>query len=163
MSAKNLITRSVAPKSLFADATALHSAAVSYNQGDLLILDTSGHLIAKPAAEADGATFLGIAIESVSAGVLVTPYTLASSVAPGASVLAGPQYGVIAKLTLKTGQSISPGNVVYLDPASGTQNVQVTGTKSIGVYQGAAISGAAAGTQIEVLLGCRAPADTLTF
>lgn len=165
MSAKNLIVRSVAPKSLFESAVNLISSAVSFNQGDLLILDTSGHLLAHAAAESDGATFLGIARTSIASGKIIGPYTGVPDADVSAAItdVAGPQYGVVAKLVLKTGDSVSPGSLVYLDPSSGTQNVQASGTKAIGIVQSAAVSSAAAGTQIEVLLGCRAPVDALLF
>lgn len=161
----NKITRSVAPKSVFESAQAVITSAVSFNQGDLLILNTSSHILAKPAAEADGLTFLGIARVSIASGVLVNPITgtVDADVSSAIADIPGPQYGVVAKLVIKTSDSISPGQLVYLDPATGTRGVTVTGTKAIGVMQGAAVTSAAAGTEIEVLLGARYPSDVLTF
>ena len=161
---KNRIVRNVAPKSIFAAADAVTGTG-SYEQGDLLIFDDSANVIRKPTTEAECATILGIAVESVVSGKLKGPYPGLTDVdAAGAiSSLPGPVYGVVAKLVLKTGDSLSPGDLVYGDPASGTANVQAAGTKAIGIYQGKAVSSAAAGLEIEVLLGARHPGDTLRF
>jgi hypothetical protein len=159
--AKNRITRSVAPKSLFEDATALTDATISYNQGDLLCLDGATFLIRKLALETEAASILGIATETVVNGALKSPYT-GTSVDASAALghVPGPTYGVIAKMILKTGDSINPGGLVYW---FGDQTVSATGTKAIGVYQGKAIASAVAGTEVEVLLGARSPNDQLNF
>ena len=57
--APNNITREIAPKSWFEDATNVIDSALTCNQGDLLYLDTSTHTIKKVAAEANSATSLG--------------------------------------------------------------------------------------------------------
>jgi len=43
--AKNRIVRQVAPISIFEEASALVSSAISWNQGDLLYLDTTNKLL----------------------------------------------------------------------------------------------------------------------
>jgi hypothetical protein len=147
---KNRITRSVSPKSVFEDATAMVDATVSYNQGDLLRFDDTNNLIAKFSAETDGSTFLGIASETVVNGALKSPYQgTAVDAAAALGHVPGPVAGVQAKLILKTGDSINPGDLVYW---FGDQTVTVTGTVRIGRYQGKAIASAAAGTEVEVLL-----------
>lgn len=163
MAGKNRITRTVAPKSIFESAISVISSAVSFDQGDLLVFDDTNNRLKKPTAEAEGSTFVGIAQCSISSGKLLTPYVTDVDAAQAISDIPGPVYGVIAKLVLKTGDSINPGDDVYLDPASGSYHVSVTGTKSIGLYQGGALSSVAAGTQIEVLLGARAKNDVLKF
>lgn len=160
---KNNIVRSVSPKSVFPDAQSVISGAVSYNQGDLLVFDDSANLIALPSAESDGATFLGLATETLVSGVLARPYTTPVDASAAISAVPGPCYGVVAKLVLKTGSSLSPGDLVYLDPSTGAQAVQPTGTKAIGMYQGSTISSSSAGQLVEVLLGCRHPGDVLKF
>jgi len=161
---KNRITRSVVPQSVFPDATALTDTTISYNQGDLLFLDTTAHLIKAVATEStDSATFLGIATETVVLGKLKYPYSTDVDASSAASVLPGPQFGVVAKLILKTGDSLNPGDLVYAYPTVDAQHVAATGTYAIGAYQGAAISGAAAGTQVEVYLGCEFPAHILRW
>ena len=164
MAGVNKITRSVAPKSLFESAINVITSAVTIAQGDLVIFNDTSNILDLPAAEADGATFLGIARVSISAGKVVSPYQGTAVDASGAIVdVPGPQYGVIAKLVLKTGITIAPGDRVFLDPATGTRGVTNTGTKAIGIYQGPAIAGSAAGQEIECYLGARFPLDSLTF
>lgn len=161
MAGKNRIVRSVSEKTIFPSAKSVVSSAVSFAQGDLLVFDDTANLLKLPAAEAEGATFVGIAIETIVDGKLASPYVTDVDAAQAASEIPGPSYGVVAKLVLKTGDALNPGDLVYLDPASGTYHVQAAGTKAIGIYAGPAIASAAAGQQIEVLLGCRHPGDVL--
>ena len=161
MAGVNRIVRTVNQSSVFPDATAETLSTSTYNQGDLLVYDTGTFAVKVAAAEADGATFCGIAIESIVLGKLVSPYTTDVSASQGLSHVAGPVFGVVASLVLKTGDSLNPGDLVYLDPATAAYGVAATGTKAIGVYQGKAIAGAAAGTHVEILLGSRFPQDVL--
>lgn len=159
---KNTIVRSVAPKSIFEDATKLITT-LSCEQGDFLRYDSATQTIIKPAAEADGASVLGIAVQTLVSGQPTSPYPgTAVDAAQATPRLPGPTYGVVARCVAKTGDAFVPGQLVYLDPATGARGVQTAGTKAIGVYQGAAIT-AVAGQEIEVLLGSRYPADTLQF
>lgn len=158
----NRITRSVSPRSVFEAADFVTSTTADYNQGDLLIFDDTNNVIRKPTTEAECVTFLGIAIQSVVDGKVVSPYQgTAVDAAQGIASLPGPVYGVIAKLVAKTGDAFNPGDLVYGDPVSGAYHVQAAGTKAIGVYQGKVIASAAAGQEIEVLLGTRFPGDAL--
>lgn len=161
MAGVNRIVRTVNQSSVFPDATHEVIATSTFNQGDLLIYASGTMQVRLPTAESEGAWFVGIAVESIKDGKLLSPYITDVSASAGLSHIAGPVFGVVAKLVLKTGDSLNPGDVVYLDPASGAYHVQASGTKAVGIYQGGVISGAAAGTQIEVLLGCRFPDDTL--
>lgn len=148
---KNRITRSVAPYSLFESAKALISTAISFNQGDLLWLDTVNHLVKPVTADADAATFLGIARVTISSGVLVSPYQgTAVDAAVAISDVPGPQAGVIAKMKLKAGDSFVPGGAVYASSVD-AQTVAATGTNAIGKFQGAAIT-AVSGDEGEVML-----------
>lgn len=163
--ARNNIVRTVNLGSIFEDATQLIDSTVSFNQGDLLYLDTSGHLI-KPigAVAANSQTFLGVAIVTVVSGKIKSPYTTDVDASLGKSAVPGPSYGVVANLTLKTGDSINPGDLVY---PSFTDDQTVTSSSvsgvSIGVYQGKALSSVASGTTIDVLLGHRYPGNTLVM
>jgi len=164
MAGVNKITRSVAPKTLLCDADKYVSAAVSYNQGDLLIFDVGTGLIDNPAAEVDGAKFVGVALQDVVAGKVRSPYTGTDvDAAQGLPALAGPQFGVVVKCISKTGDSWVVGQAAFLDPATGTRGVSSAGTKAIGIFQGKAVAAAAAGQEVEVLLGARYPTDTLIF
>lgn len=160
----NNIVKEIAPKSLFDDAKAMTSTTEDFNQGDLMVFDSTNKVIKKAALEADGATFLGVAVVTVVDGKVKSPYQgTAVDAAQALVTIPGPKYGVVAKLTLKTGEALAVGGLVYLDPATGGDGVAASGTKAIGIYQGPAISSAYAGQKIEVLLGCRFPADALMF
>jgi hypothetical protein len=157
---KNRITRSVAVNSLFASALKVISAAVSFNQGDLLVFDDTANLLKVPTAEAEGATFLGIAPVTVVSGKLKYPYTTDVDASSAIADVPGPVFGVVAKMLLKVGDVFAPGDAVYLSPADGAQVVSSAGTKSIGVFVGAGVT-AVAGSEGEVRIGCRHPGDTL--
>jgi acetyl/propionyl-CoA carboxylase alpha subunit len=160
--AKNNITRSVSPKTIFADAQAVVTSAVSFNQGDLLVFDDTNNRLKVPSAEAEALTFVGVAVDTIVSGIIKRPYVTAVDASQAAGALQGPMYGVVVSVQLKSGDAVVPGDLLYLDPASGAQNVSVTGTKAIGVYQGSALT-AGASTYVEVLLGSRFPADALKF
>lgn len=164
----NNIKKSIAPKSLFDDMQQLLSSAVSFQQGDLLYLDTSTHLIKPIAAEANTQTLLGVARETVVSGKLASPYQgTAVDAAQGTDAIAGPLFGVEVELTLNTGDALNPGDLVY--PAYSVDAQTVTATDNganhdpCGVYNGPAISSATAGQKIIVMLGCNYPARVLKF
>lgn len=158
----NRITRTIVPgKSIFPDATYLTSTSSTlgtYNQGDLMIYDST-NFISRAIASTDSestvsAYFLGISPVTINSGKLASPYYgTAVDASSGDNTIVGPQFAVIASLALKTGSTLSPGSFVYLDPSDGAYFVQPSGTVAIGVYQGPAISGSAAGVFIEVQLG----------
>lgn len=151
----NRITRTIVPgATAFPDVYFLTTSSISYNQGDLLILDTTAHTIRKPVSEAECATFAGIAVETVVSGKLKRPYVTAVDGSFGADSIVGPQFSLVAALQLTSGQTLNPGAFVYGDPVTGPFNVQAAGTNAIGVYQGPTVT-AGASTFVEVLLGCR--------
>ena len=128
----------------------------TFDQGDLLFLDTSAHLVKRLATEAtDSATFLGISQCSIVNGKVADPIQgTAVDAAQGVPALPGPVHGVIAKLVAHTGSAFPQGCLVYADPVAGPFHVAATGTNPIGVYQGTSnISSATAGQLIEVKLG----------
>lgn len=154
MAGVNKIVREVNPKSLFESAKALVDATISFNQGDLLYLDSTNHLLKVVTAESQSADFMGIARVTIVSGKIASPYNTDVVAAQAISDIPGPQVGVVAKLVLKTGDSINPGQMLGLYPTAGTRGVSSTiTTNSVGVYQGPAIVTAAAGTEIEVYLG----------
>lgn len=159
---KNTIVRSVNPTSVFESAKAVINATVSINQGDLVVFDNTANLLKLAAAESEGATFLGVMRDDIVLGKLRSPYNTEVDSSQAISDVAGPVCGVVAKCVAKTGDTFAPGDLVYLDPATGSRGVQVAGTKAIGVYQGGSVT-AAAGQEIEVLLGHRFPGDTLVI
>ena len=154
MAGVNTITRSVAPMSVFESAKNLISSSISFNQGDLLYLDTTNHLLKVFAAETDSANFMGVAVVTVVNGKIASPYNTDVVASQSVQDVAGPLVGVIAKCVLKTGDSLNPGQLVGLYPAAGTRGVSSTvTTNAIGVYQGPVIATAAAGTEVEIYIG----------
>ena len=160
----NTIVKSIAPKSVFDDASAVTSTTADFEQGDLLIFNDTTNVIEKPTLETQGNTFLGIAQQTVIDGKVKSPYIgTAVDASQAIAPIAGPVYGVVAKLVAKTAITLAPGDLIYLDPATGARGVTNTGTKAIGIYQGAAVASTVAGQEIECLIGCRFGADTLKF
>jgi len=160
---KNNIVVSENRKSLFPSALAVIDSTVSYNQGDLLVFDTTTKVIKVAAAEADGATFLGVATETVVSGKMKKPYSTDVDSSSAISDVAGPAYGVVAELIAKTGIALAPGDSIYLDPATGAQGVTITGTKVVGIYQGKTVASTVAGQKILVAVGARFPTDAFKF
>lgn len=166
-SATNRVFRSNARKSFFENAKAAVSTAISWNQGDLLYLDTTAHLIKVVSATGTAATFLGIADNTVSAGKLVGPYTGLTPVtaAEAISSLVGPSFGVEALLKLKASDAFVTGGKVYLSDGSDSQTVSSVDPgdgKFIGFYQDAAKT-AAAGDQGVILLIGRGDTGTVNY
>lgn len=160
---QNTIVRSVNPTSVFESAKSVIDATVDIEQGDLVVFDGTANLLKKAAAEAEGATFLGVMQVSIVDGKLKSPYSTDTLAAQSISDIPGPVCGVVAKCVAKTADAFAPGDLVYLDPATGTRGVTTTGTKAIGVYQGPAIASAAAGQEVEIMLGHRFPGDVLVL
>lgn len=154
--ALNRIFRSDARKSFFENAKAAISTAISWNQGDLLYLDTSAHLIKVVASTANAATFLGIADNTLISGKLQGPYTGLTAVNAAEAIFSvtGPVFGVEATLKLKASDAFVTGGKVYLVEGGDTQTVTSTdpgGDLFIGFFQDAATT-AAAGDQGTILL-----------
>jgi hypothetical protein len=149
----NNIVRSVRPGSVFESALNLISSAVSFNQGDLLYLDTTNHLIKPVTSDTDAARILGVARNTIVNGKLISSYTGTSvDAAQAIEGIAGPQYGVICLLKLKSGDSFVAGGDVYASTTD-AQTVSSTGTNKIGIFQDAAITAGSSSTG-RVLLGC---------
>lgn len=150
MAAKNRITVSVRPGTVFPDALKVISSAISWEQGDLLYFDDTNNLLKPLASDATAATVCGIAIQSISSGKPISPYQgTAVDAAQAIESIAGPQFGVVAKMLLKSGDSFAPGDAVYY--GGDAQTVSSAGTNSVGIYQGASLT-ATAGSEGEILL-----------
>lgn len=155
----NNIKRTIAPNQIFPSAEGLVDNTISWKQGDLLFFDGAANLIKPLAVDADAATLLGVALQSITNGVQDGPYTGLTDTTPAGGGLSGPQFGVEVEMVLKTGDTLAAGDVLY---ASGPSEVSVAGTKVIGVYTGnKAVVAAPAGTKVLLHLGARFPQDTL--
>ena len=155
----NTMKQDVSTRSIFPNARALIDSTITFTQGDLLYLDTTNHLIKKITAEAQSATFLGVAPVSVTLGKYASAYTTDVDASAAIPAIPGPQYGSTFDCLLKAGDTIHPGDLVYADPATAGNGVTVTaGTESVGVYQGKTLTAASGGTHIEVLINqCYVP------
>jgi len=154
---KNNIVRSVRPISLFESALSVINSTVSFNQGDILFLDTTNHLIKPVTSDTDAARACGIARNTVVNGKLLSSYQ-GTSVDASVAIedIAGPQGGVIALLKLKSGDSFVPGGFVYACSVD-AQTISSSGTNVIGVFQDAAITANSSSTG-RALIGMNAGA-----
>jgi len=149
----NNIVRSVRPGSIFESALAVISSAVSFNQGDLLYFDTTNKLIKPVTSDTDGARVLGIARNTLVNGKLISSYSgTAVDASQAIEDIAGPQFGVVALLKLKSGDAFTAGGLVYAC-AVDAQTVSSTGTNPVGIFQDAAITAGSSSTG-KVLVGC---------
>lgn len=141
--AKNRIVRQGNMMPVFADAKPLVDATISWNQGDLLYLDTVNHLLKVVAADADAAKFAGIAQQTIINGKPRPVYQgTAVDASQAVESIVGPAHGCDAKMKLFPGNVFNPGDLVY--PVGGDpQMVSSNGTNAIGVYVGPSVTGAA--------------------
>jgi len=162
MAGKNTFVRGIS-KSIFPDAKPFLTTTLDIAQGDLVVFDDTNNILKIPTLETQGNTFLGVMPVTIVDGHMADVYVTDVDASVAITSIPGPQYGAVCKVVFKTGDTIAPGDLVYLDPGTGTRGVTVSGTKAIGIYQGAALTTVAAGTEIEVLIGARHPADALKF
>lgn len=163
MAGVNPIARRVARNTLYADIKALITSSVSFNAGDLLIMNTSSHIVALPASETDGANFIGVAVVTVVSGQVASAISTDVDASVAAGSIPGPEFGDEYKVILSAGLTAHPGDKLYLDPTTGSRNVAVTGTKPVGIYVGATITAVTGGSEIVAKLGVRYPSDALIF
>lgn len=156
-------------KSIFPAALPFISTSSSWVQGDNLCWDTSSHLLRAVTSDADGATFAGVAQQSITNGIPVGPYPSGVGTVGSQKLqqIAGPAYGCVANRKVIAGDSLTPGCRVYLPVTSDTQTVTITdatsGGDEVGIYQGPAVT-AVAGTLYPILVGYRgATGDTLQY
>lgn len=155
-------------KSLFDSGKYAVDASSTWNQGDLIMFNTTAHALRRVAATGDAATFVGIADNQVTAGKLAGPYDGLTAVdaAQVSPQFVGPKFGVVASLVAKTSDAFNVGNKVFLVDGGNSQQVTVTDPSDgnyIGIYVGnGAIASATAGQQILVKLGSRYPQATGT-
>lgn len=151
--AKNTIVRQVAPNAALADLTNFVSSACTWNQGDVLYFDLPTRLVKPVAADADGATVLGVAVQTVVAGKPKAVYSgTAVDAAAAIETLAGPLFGVEIKVKLKSGDVFAPGDTVYAT-AVDAQTVSSAGVNAIGRYVGPTVT-AGASSEGVIRIGC---------
>lgn len=155
-------------QTLFDEGKWACDASSTWNQGDLIMFNTTAHALRRVAATGDALTCVGIADNVVTGGVLAGPYdgltaVNAAQVSPG---FVGPKFGCVASMKLKTSDALNIGNKVYLVDGGDSQTVTVTDPGDgnyIGIFVGpAAVASAAAGQQGQIKIGARFPAATGT-
>ncbi len=157
----NKVARRVARNTIIADIAAFVGASSTWNQGDLLILDTTNNIVAKAAVQSDGQNFLGISPVTIVNGKLPSIYSTDTDSALGIGSIPGPEFGDEYFVTLKAGDAVVPGSKLYLAPLSNAQTVSVTGNKQVGTYIGPAMTAATGGSTIVAKLYAAAPDATL--
>lgn len=158
----NIVRGGAQGRSIFASLLPLLTSSVSFNQGDMLCIDTSAHTVV-PAATGKGANMLGVAINKIVNGLPASPYP-GVPVNEASSDLGGPLYSVVASMTLTTGDALFPGTLVYIGADAQTVAVTQPGSDpTVGLYVGPAISSAAAGQKGDILIGARYGMSGLTF
>jgi hypothetical protein len=160
--AKNRIVRTDNAGSVFPDATKLIDNTISFNQGDLLFLDTVAHLIKPLAADADTQNLLGISDITIVNGKLPSGYTTPVDASAGMSAVPGPLFGVEADMIAKAADVFVAGQEVFWDSASGnpqqvTSASPGTNARSVGVYQGAGYTAPAGGGKVRIKVFSRYP------
>lgn len=153
----NIVRGGAQGRSIFPSALPLLSSSVNYNQGDLLCFDGTNKVLV-PAATANFANFLGVAVNTIVNGAEASPYANVP-VTQAASDIAGPLFSVTVQLTLDTGSNLNIGDKVYISSV-GAQNVAATDPGSadhIGIYTGfqGTITSSVAGQKVDIMLGAR--------
>lgn len=164
-SGKDRILRESSMRSVFEDARELIDATVTFYEGDILKIDTTNHLIKPVAATGDADVVLGIAVQTVKLGKLVSPFSTDVDAAQAISAVAGPVFGVEANMKLKSGDVFVSGGKVYLVDGGDCQTVTSTDPgdgKAIGIYTGPAVT-AGATSEGPCAIGCRYPAAALVL
>lgn len=159
---KNLLNKQVREGSRFPDIKNLLATWISFNAGDLMIYDTTSHVVRAATAESECAAFIGISQVDVVSGQPRSPYSTQVDASVANTSLLGPIYGNTYNLVLQTGSTIAPGAAIYASPVTTEPNtlVSATGTYQIGYYTGSnggTITSSAAGQVIEVMIGARWP------
>lgn len=154
---KNRVFRSLVPaRSIFEDALPF-LGSITCNQGDLLAFDTGSNILKVVAATGDAANFLGISVATLVSGKLKSPYVTAVDASQAASDIAGPQYGCVATMKLKSGDTFTQGGKVYLADGQDAQTVSSVNPGDgnyIGLFQGSTVT-ASSSSEGPVLLGAR--------
>lgn len=153
---KNNIVRSIAPKSIFESSKNVLSATNDFNQGDLIAFDTSLNVLKAVSATADAEFILGVSRFTVIDGKVKSPYSTSNDASAAIEDLAGPVFGVVAEMKLKSGDAFTPGIKVYVTTTD-AQTVSITDPGDhfhIGIYQGKSVT-AGASSVGDVLIGAR--------
>jgi hypothetical protein len=166
MSGKNriVVTPLSIARSMFPFSGGFLRSTISFDQGDLLIMDwdvNSKAFLRTPQAGDDFQFFCGISPSTVKNGWLARPYSTPTDAAAPPCEVSGPTFGVIAKMVLKSGDTVYTGDSIDWDSASGNAHsvTNVNGGMSIGFYVGADVAIGDGVKEIEVMICSRFPSS----
>lgn len=164
----NNIKRSQAMRSVIESALSFIDSTISFNQGDLLYLDTTAHRIKPITADANTANCLGVSRVQIVNGKLASPYSgTAVDSSQGLSDIPGPVYGVVAELTLNTGDAFNPGDLVYpigsVDAQTVSSSSNTGARKACGIFVGVAVGSAVSGQKGLIQIGCQYQAGSINL
>jgi hypothetical protein len=162
--ANNNLIREVNPgRSLFASLKPVLSTSCNWNQGDILAYDATNNIVNAVTGTGSSANVVGVAVNTIVSGVMPSPYQ-GTAVDASAAIedAAGPLFGNVFSMALKTGDSWVPGQKAYLTSDPQTLTSAVTGN-AVGIFQGAAVTSAASGTYGDFLMGAAYNLSALTF
>lgn len=153
--AQNNIVRLVNLKSIFESCLPVLSTSSTWNQGDLIAFDNTNKIANAVTGSGSGAQILGVARNTIVAGIMPSPYQgTAVDASQAIEDIAGPAYGVVAYFSVTTGDAWHPGDKAYIGANAQTVTSAATGS-SIGLYVGSTIASAASGTTVNILVGAR--------
>lgn len=149
--AKNNIVQQLCPNSALPDVSYSVDSTISWNQGDILVLSyevADAYKVLPARADDNAEVVLGVAINTVVAGKVRDPYPgTAVDGAQAASAIAGPVFGVVARLKLKEGDEFIQGKEVYTTTEDAqTVSVVNTDAQMVGVYVGPTVTAGADST-----------------
>jgi hypothetical protein len=157
----NKVARRVARNTMFGDIINMIGASSTWNQGDLLIFNTTTLTVARAAVQSDGANFLGISPVTIVNGKMASSYTADTDASQTPASMPGPEFGDEYFVVCKAGDALTPGCALYLAPLTGYNTVSVTGNKQVGIYIGPAMVSATGGSTIVAKLLAAYPDGTL--
>jgi hypothetical protein len=154
-----------APRSVFESAKNVVDSTTTVNQGDLCSLNSVTLMVQPVSASTDAPFFVGVAKQTLINGKVKSPYIgTAVDAAQAIEDVAGPGFGAIYELTMKTGDAFPVACAVYLTGDAQILTSVDPGTHDhVGIYQGPAVAVAAAGQKGYFLIGERYTSSTLVI
>lgn len=162
--ANNNLIREVNPgRSLFASLKPVLSTSCNWNQGDILSYDATNNIVNATTGSGSGANVVGVAVNTIVSGIMPSPYQgTAVDASQAIEDAAGPLFGNVFSMLIKTGDTFVPGQLCYLTGDPQTLTASATGS-AVGIYQGQGITSAPSGTFGDFMIGARYNMAGLTF
>lgn len=160
----NNLIREVNPgRSLFASLKPVLSTACTWNQGDILTYDATNNVLKAATGSGSGANLVGVAVNTIVAGIMPSPYQgTAVDASQAIEDASGPLFGNVFQMNMVSGDAWQPGQLAYLTGDPQTVTSAATGS-AVGVYQGAAVASAVTGQFGDFMIGARYNLSGLTI